>query len=41
MSLLLLVATVWICLALFMPSRPRRKGRPVPDEDVWFILTQL
>jgi hypothetical protein len=42
MSLLPLVAAVWLCLALFKPSQPRRKQRrPVPDEDVWFILSQL
>jgi hypothetical protein len=32
MSLLPLVAVVWLCLALFKPSRPRRKR---------FILSQL
>jgi hypothetical protein len=40
MALLLLAGI--ICLALFKPSQPRRKRRrPVPDEDVWFTLSQL
>jgi hypothetical protein len=36
MSLLLFAGVV--CWALFMP---RRKHPPVPNEDAWFILSQL
>jgi hypothetical protein len=40
MSLVLLLFAGFICWALFRPSQPRRKRRPLPDEDVCFILSQ-
>jgi len=45
MGLLLLFACVWLCLARFKPSQPRRKRRrPAPltlDEDLWFIVSHV
>jgi hypothetical protein len=40
MALALLLVAI-VLFTLFMPGRPRRKRAPTPDEDVWFILSQL
>jgi hypothetical protein len=36
MGLVLLLVAGVMCWALFTPCR-----KPVPDEDLWFILSQL
>jgi hypothetical protein len=38
MALALLLVAI-VLFTLVAPGKPRRKRRPVPDEDVWFILS--